>query len=110
MMISLYSAALLAGWFECSLAGAGGSGGELKIEHVDPNEITFTGPPTPPGNVFGDRERQTVDIERNPQPLADTLPCGELKTAKANDLMILANHEFAGRVRRLPIHARGGML
>ena len=74
--------------------GAGGNGGELKIEHADPNQITFTGPPTPLGNVFGARERQTLDIEQ--QLLADTLPCGELKTAKANDLMILANHEFDG--------------
>ena len=80
--------------------GAGGNGGELKIEHADPNQITFTGPPTPPGNVFGARERQTLDIEQ--QLLADTLPCGELKTAKANDLMILANHEFDGAFGGFP--------
>jgi uncharacterized repeat protein (TIGR03803 family) len=77
-------------------ARAGASGGQLKIEHADPNEITFTGPPTPPGNVFGARERQTLDIAQNPQPLADTLPCGEMKAANANDLIILANHEFDG--------------
>ena len=80
--------------------GAGGNGGEIEIEHADPNQITFTGPPTPPGNVFGARERQTLDIEQ--RLLADTLPCGELKTAKANDLIILANHEFQGEFGGFP--------
>jgi len=83
-------------------SGAGSSGGELKIEKADPNQITFSGPPTPPGNVFGARERQTLDVVQNPQPLADTLPCGELKTAKANDLIILANHEFQGEFGGFP--------
>jgi uncharacterized repeat protein (TIGR03803 family) len=81
--------------------GAGVSGGEMKIEHADPNEITFTGPPRPPG-IFGAGGRQTLDIEQNTLPLADTLPCGELKTAKANDLIILANHEFQGEFGGFP--------
>ncbi|MFZ0659104.1 MAG: choice-of-anchor tandem repeat GloVer-containing protein [Candidatus Binataceae bacterium] len=94
------------------------SGGEMKIEHADPNEITFTGPPTPPGQLGPPDGRETLDwdaktqgyvsrwrrehlgsyaLERqNPLPLANTLPCAELKTAKANDLIILANHEFNG--------------
>ncbi len=86
------------------------SGGEMKIEHADSNEITFTGPPAPPGLVGPPDGRDTYDWDGkrqgyvsqyasepdNPPPLSNTLPCGELKATKANDLIILANHEFDG--------------
>ena len=92
--------------------GAGGNGGELKIEHADPNRNNLYGTAYAARKRLRCSRKTDADIERNPQPLADTLPCGELKTAKANDLIILANHEFDGAfgVRRLSIHARGGML
>ena len=90
---------------------ASARGGEMKIEHADPNEIIYTGPPTPPGSLGPRDGRLTLEWDAKiqgyvssywpgskdrPPPLANTLPCGELKTARANDLIILANHEFHG--------------
>ncbi|HKN00965.1 MAG TPA: choice-of-anchor tandem repeat GloVer-containing protein [Candidatus Binataceae bacterium] len=87
-----------------------GGGGEVKIEHADPNKVIFLGPPPPPG-TNGPGGRQTLDWDAKMQsyapddglpPLANTLPCAELKTAKANDLIILANHEFNGEYGGFP--------
>ncbi len=96
------------------MLGAEG-GGEVKIEHADPNRVVFVGPPLPPGTNYPGG-RQTFDWDAkmqsyapqdgppqdNPPPLANTLPCAELKTAKANDLIILANHEFNGEYGGFP--------
>ena len=101
-------------------ANASVSGGEMKIEHADPNKIIFTGPPAPPGLCCGGGG-QTLDWDAKVQryepsyasdqdllPLAKTLSCAELKTAKATDLIILANHEFGGEYGGFPFtHGMG---
>jgi hypothetical protein len=90
-------------------------GGEVKIEHTDPNRVIFVGPPPAPGtNGPGGRETfdwkaqlQSYALEDGPAPdslppLANTRRCAELKTAKANNLIILANHEFKGEYGGFP--------
>ncbi|MFZ0657414.1 MAG: hypothetical protein WAM05_01785 [Candidatus Binataceae bacterium] len=94
---------------------AADNGGEAKIEHADPNKVIVVGPPTPPATT---PDTETFDWDPKMQsyappegglpPLAHTLPCTELKTAKANDLIILANHEFNGSSGNFPFtHGTG---
>jgi hypothetical protein len=82
---------------------AADNGSEVKIERADPNKVIVAGSPTPPATT---PDTETFDWDAKMQsyappegslpPLAHTLPCAELKTARANDLIILANHEFNG--------------
>ncbi|HEY6298751.1 MAG TPA: hypothetical protein VIW95_03820 [Candidatus Binatus sp.] len=81
--------------------------GLITIEHASRDEVVLRGSETPfPGNdvdridfVWDPRIRRYRDNEDNasliPAP-PKQMPCKELKTAKANDLIILANGDSPG--------------
>ena len=80
-------------------------GGEMTIEHADREKVILVGPEPAPGtsgsarNVFDWSEKEQTYQPREEGRGGTTtkmLSCRQLRTAAANDLIILANRDYKG--------------